>query len=305
MSICPNAPILVTGAAGGKQGSTGRAVTKLLLGAGAKVRAFVRREDSRSEALRSLGAELFVGDLLNPEDVFRSFEGCKRAFFAFPVTSGLLHTTTLFAEAGRRAEAELVVDLCHLNNGFDAPSPRTREHMMSELIFDWADVGAVHLRAAVFMENLRRGALEHVMATGVFALPLGPEEMPIPVIAGVDVAKVAAKLLIDRSLAPARSFPIMTAVATPKTIAASWSAALGREIPYRPMDPEAWKSEALAREGDAFEVEHLSKLWWTLAHPDPDTSLDLRKASSHAVEIIGEEPMTMERVFIGDTTMAF
>jgi uncharacterized protein YbjT (DUF2867 family) len=62
-------PILVTGAAGGQQGSTGRLVTGLLLNQGISVRAFVHKLDARSNELRQQGAELFEGDLLNPGSV--------------------------------------------------------------------------------------------------------------------------------------------------------------------------------------------------------------------------------------------
>ena len=55
-------PILVTGAAGAV-GSIGRNVTEMLLAKGHKVRALVRREDKRAEALRQLGAEVMRGDL--------------------------------------------------------------------------------------------------------------------------------------------------------------------------------------------------------------------------------------------------
>src|ERR1700750_3002873 len=55
-------PILVTGAAGAV-GSIGRNVTEMLLAKGHKVRALVRREDERAEALRPLGAEVMQGDL--------------------------------------------------------------------------------------------------------------------------------------------------------------------------------------------------------------------------------------------------
>ena len=54
--------ILVTGA-GGAVGGIGRNVTKMLLGRGHKVRAMVRQEDARAEALRGLGAKVVVGDL--------------------------------------------------------------------------------------------------------------------------------------------------------------------------------------------------------------------------------------------------
>ena len=50
-------PILVTGAAGAV-GGIGRHLTEFLLAKGHKVRALVRREDQRAEALRRLGAEV-------------------------------------------------------------------------------------------------------------------------------------------------------------------------------------------------------------------------------------------------------
>jgi uncharacterized protein YbjT (DUF2867 family) len=51
-------PILVTGAAGGAQGSTGRQIATLLLDKGIPVRAFVHKPDARSDALLELGAEV-------------------------------------------------------------------------------------------------------------------------------------------------------------------------------------------------------------------------------------------------------
>src|SRR5262249_12315356 len=59
--------ILVTGAAG-QLGAVGRTVTGLLLERGLPVRALVRREDDRAAALRAAGAEVVVGDLLEPAD---------------------------------------------------------------------------------------------------------------------------------------------------------------------------------------------------------------------------------------------
>jgi uncharacterized protein YbjT (DUF2867 family) len=58
-------PILVTGAAGGRQGATGRLIASLLLKQGLPVRAFVRKVDARVDSLRVEGADIFVGDLLN------------------------------------------------------------------------------------------------------------------------------------------------------------------------------------------------------------------------------------------------
>ena len=88
-------PILVTGAAGGQQGSTGRVVATLLLEQGLPVCAFVHKFDARSDELRQKGAEIIEGDLLNPVSVQAAMKDVKRAYFTYPVADGLL-------EAGNR-----------------------------------------------------------------------------------------------------------------------------------------------------------------------------------------------------------
>ena len=69
-------PILVTGAAG-RVGAVGRTVTELLLKQGKAVRAMVRNEDERAQALRDMGAEVVVGNLLDLEAMHRVIAGCE------------------------------------------------------------------------------------------------------------------------------------------------------------------------------------------------------------------------------------
>src|SRR3954463_4867822 len=88
--------ILVTGAAG-QLGAVGRTVTGLLLERGLAVRAMVRREDDRAAALRAAGAEVVVGDLLEPADVDRALRGCRRAYFGLSVSPGYLEATVTMA----------------------------------------------------------------------------------------------------------------------------------------------------------------------------------------------------------------
>lgn len=83
MSI--NAPILVTGAAG-RLGGVGGQVVDILRGRDLPVRALVRSEDDRAEALRALGAEVVVGDLTRPGDIARALNGCRRMYFGMSVS---------------------------------------------------------------------------------------------------------------------------------------------------------------------------------------------------------------------------
>ena len=70
-------PILVTGAAG-RVGGVGRAITEQLLKQGKAVRAMVRNEDERAQALRDMGAEVVIGDLLDLDSMHRVIGGCDR-----------------------------------------------------------------------------------------------------------------------------------------------------------------------------------------------------------------------------------
>ena len=88
-------PILVTSAAGGSQGATGRHVAGHLFERGVPVRAFVHKLDARSDRLRELGAEVVQGDLLDPVSVRSALQGIKRANFTYPVADGLLEATSL------------------------------------------------------------------------------------------------------------------------------------------------------------------------------------------------------------------
>jgi uncharacterized protein YbjT (DUF2867 family) len=166
--------VLVTGAAGGVQGATGRRVAEALLAGGTPVRAFVRTRDERAARLQEMGAELAVGDLREIADVEAAMAGVDRVFFTYPVVDGLLDATAVCAAAARAAGVMRLVEVSQLRPATNAASPRTRQHWVSEQIFDAAGVGAVHLRATVFFENI--GVLATLdTETGEVAVPLGPE----------------------------------------------------------------------------------------------------------------------------------
>src|SRR5215470_7812576 len=85
-------PILVTGAAG-RVGAVGRTVVAMLRERDLPVRALVRRDDERADALRAIGAEVLVGDLTDATDVARALEGCRRVFFGMSVSAAYLEAT--------------------------------------------------------------------------------------------------------------------------------------------------------------------------------------------------------------------
>jgi uncharacterized protein YbjT (DUF2867 family) len=250
--------VLVTGAAGGQQGRTGRRVTELLRERDVPVRAMVRTLDDRAEYLRGLGAEVVQADFLDFASVQKAVEGVSAVYFAYPVQSGLLDATVNMAVAARNAGVERLVDMVMLVSAPDAPTPRMRENHLSEQVFEWAGIGAAHVRATVFFENIHALA-----ASGALAMPLGDGSTVIPLVAAEDVARVAAGVLTAPDVPAGSSYPVVGQLLTVTEIASTLSAGLGREVTYTDVSDEAWADAASGRIND-HAVAHLSKLWAAL-----------------------------------------
>src|SRR5687768_7215277 len=149
--------ILVTGAAG-QLGAIGRTVTGLLLDRGLAVRAMVRREDDRSAALRAAGADVVVGDLLEPTDVHRVLSGCRRVYFGMSVSAGYLEAAVTMAAVAREVGVEALVNMSQMTVSQmsllkTTPSPQQRQHWLSEQVFAWSGLPVVTIRPTVFLEG--------------------------------------------------------------------------------------------------------------------------------------------------------
>ncbi|MFE6861660.1 NAD(P)H-binding protein [Nocardia sp. NPDC057668] len=248
------APILVTGAGGGAQGGTGRTVARALLRADLPVRAFVHHDNASAAELKELGAEVVVGDLREITSVLPAVQGVRRAYFTYPVTAGMLDAAAVFAAAGREAKLERVVAVSQLGSAPTAGTPHMRRHWVAEQALDRAEIGAVHLRAAVFYENLRVA----IGDTGVLALPLGSPDTVLPLIAAADVAGVGAGVL--RTGEPVD--PVLWLAGEIRTVG-EVAAAFG--VPYVDVDPREWAATARTVYRDEVTVEHLTHLWTMFA----------------------------------------
>jgi uncharacterized protein YbjT (DUF2867 family) len=253
-------PILVTGAAGGSQGSTGNHVVQLLAQHGLPVRALVHRIDERSDRLQKLGVDLVVGDLLDPDFVHQALKEVKRAYFTFPVTDGLLEATTIFARAAREAGTELVVNMSQLQDAPTAASFRNLQHRLADQIFDWAQVGAVHLNAPPFFENVRALIAKSVSEQDTIYLPWGDGDAVLPLVSGEDCGRVAAALLLSPEVPPQKRYTLVSETPRVSEIVSTLSGVLKRPIKYIPITDERWV-EAVRERVNAHAVDHLSSLW--------------------------------------------
>ncbi len=293
-------PILVTGAAGGPQGSTGRVVANLLLEQGLPVRALVHKLDARSDELRRHGAEVVEGDLLNPASVQAAVRDIKRAFFTYPVADGLLEATAIFAAAARDAGLELVVNNSQFQGTPDdpafrdlkhAPSFRNLQHRLADRIFDWAQVGAVHLQAPPYYENVRALVSRSVAEQSTVFLPWGDETTLIPLVSAEDVSRVAATLLANPSAPSQNVYALVSEIPAVREITEALARAVGRPIRYVAITDEQW-ADAVKERLNPHALDHLTHLWQYFRRGEE------RFQATDAIRVVtGRDPLTLEDFF--------
>lgn len=279
--------VLVAGAAGGGQGATGRQVAELLLKRGIAVRAFVRTLDDRAEQVRGLGAEVVAGDLREIADVRSAMDGVDRVFFTYPVADGLLDATAAVAVAARDAEVRRLVEVSQLRPRPNAHSPRTRQHWLSEQLFDWAGVGAIHLRASVFYENIR--VLVGLANNARLEVPLGDPGNVIPLVSARDVARMAAALLAEPERAAEPAYHLVGAVPTIGELVADFGAVLGTSLEYVNVDERQWREWARGQGWPQHTIEHLSRLWQVFANR-ANRDYDLWRVTDVVERVTGSRP---------------
>lgn len=256
--------ILVTGAAGAV-GGIGRTLTGLLIAKGHKVRALVRREDKRAEALRQLGADVVVGDLTDLVSMHRAIEGCRRIYFGMSVSPAYLEATVNTTAVARHHGVEAFVNMSQMTVSQmsiteTTDSPQHKLHWLAEQALSWSGLPVVTVRPTVFMEGFfLQLAAPSVNTSGELALPFGSGKTS-PVSA-VDVARAVAVILHD----PGRHIGQIYDLTGPESAdlnhyAQVFSEALRRPIRYRDVPLPAWSEGLRQAQYPEHVVRHLSAM---------------------------------------------
>ena len=96
----------------------------------------------------------------------------------------------------------------------DAPSFRNLQHRLADRIFDWAQVGAVHLHAPPYYENVRALVSRSVAEKSTAFLPWGEDKTVIPLVGAEDVSRVAATLLANPGVPSQRVYSLVSQTPT-------------------------------------------------------------------------------------------
>lgn len=296
MSI--NAPILVTGAAG-RLGGVGGEVVEILRSRDLPVRALVRREDERADALRAMGAEVVVGDLTRADDILRALDGCRRMYFGMSVSAPYLEATVTAAAAAReRGDLEVFVNISQLtvsqmNLTAMTDSLQQRLHWLGEQALNWSGLPVVHVRATVFLQHFffSQWAAESIAREGTIRLPFGTAKTsPVD---SRNVAEVIAAILEH----PSGHVGKVIELTGPKSqdmraIAAEYSEALGRTISYVDVPFDEWYERDLRSRN---LPEHVFQHMKTMAKLHADNRYD---RLTHDFDLIMGRPATTIREYV-------
>lgn len=284
-------PILVTGAAGAV-GGIGRSLTEFLLAKGHKVRAMVRREDDRANALRRLGAKVVQGDLTDLPSMHRAIKGCRRIYFGMSVSPAYLEATINTAAVASYYGVEVFVNMSQMTVSQmsiteTTDSPQHKLHWLAEQALSWSKLPVVTVRPTVFLEGFfLQLAGPGIRESDELVLPFGGgRTSPI---SAVDVARAVAIILDD----PAPHIGQVYDLTGPESAdldyyARVFSEALRRPIRYRDVALPAWRESLRLWGLSDYAVRHLSAMAELTKHGQYDRMTDTMR------KLTGESAMNM------------
>ena len=295
-------PILVTGAAG-RVGGIGRTVAELLLKRGNAVRAMVRDDDHRAQALRAMGAEVVVGDLLDLDSMHRALAGCETMYFGMSVSDTYLVATVNAAAVAKHHGVKAFINmsqmkLAQMSITETTPSPQHKLHWLAEQALNWSGLPVVHVRPTVLLDGFFLiFTPDSVRESNQIRLPFG-EGKTSPV-AVEDVARAIAAILADPQPHIGRTYHLTGPQSKSMNFfAREYSKALGRTITFQDVPVERWRDTLLERGLPVHLVSHLA------------TMADLHRAgrydrmSDDVLALTGQAPLSVQE-FVRKHAAAF
>jgi uncharacterized protein YbjT (DUF2867 family) len=279
--------ILVTGASG----RNASAAVLDLLKRGFPVRAFVHRQDQRSEALRLAGAEIVVGNLFDYRDLERALADVQRAYHSAPYAPNLLHGIMLFAIAAEQAKVEVVAWMSQWNPHPMHPSAFTREHWIANQIVRWMpSVDPIHINPGLFAYVYFLG-LPAIVHFGMLMAPFGQGLNAPP--SNEDIGRVAAAVLANPDGRIGKTFrPTGPALVSPHDVAGAMGKTLGRPVRYVPSTFEQFSKAARALGVSPFDTTSIRHYLQELA----GGTFAIGAPTDHVEMLTGRPPEDIETI---------
>jgi uncharacterized protein YbjT (DUF2867 family) len=193
----------------GAAGTVGSALADLLVRSNQRVRVLEHRRSL--QALAERGAEVVSGDLANPDDPKRLFQGADAALLVLPddftdprFVATRSRMSAAMVEALRAARVPYAVLLSSAGaRSDDAVGPPAGLRELERLLAGLEDLNLLVLHSAYYMHNLLAG-LPMIQQQGVNGSAIDGD-LPIPMIAARDVTREAAERLTRRDFSGHRA----------------------------------------------------------------------------------------------------
>jgi uncharacterized protein YbjT (DUF2867 family) len=224
-------PVLVTGATG----NTGRAIIDALIARDAPVRAMVR---TAADAGRLPGGvDLAVADFDDPASLAAALDGAERAYLVTPSSEQAESQQRRFADLAARAGVKHLVVLSQLAADEQSPVRFLRYHAAVERHVRELGLAWTFLRPNLFFQGLLAFA-PAIAAQGRFFAPIG--DARVSAVDVRDIAAVAAVALTEPGHEGTTYTLTGPAAITHAEIAAALTAALGRDVSFTDVPPDAF-----------------------------------------------------------------
>jgi len=247
--------ILITGAAG----KTGRAVVRALAEGREPVRALIHRPE-HAPGLQALGAvETPVADLRDGAAVQRAVDGARAIYHIAPnVSPDEIAMGRNVIDAAQSAGVERLVFHSVLHPHIEAMPHHWQKARVEELLFA-SGLAFTILQPTAYMQNVA-AAWEAIVTRGRYPVPYSAETQ-LSLVDLEDVAEAAARVLTNPGYLGATIEAVGTPGITPRQIAATLSAELGRPVEVEVVPLEAWKEGARASGLGEYPISALTKMF--------------------------------------------
>jgi len=227
----PDRPVLVTGATG----NTGRALVDALTHRGVPVRAMVR--SAADQGKLPAGVPAVVADFDDPESIAAALTGAERAYLVTPSSERAEDQQRRFADQAAKAGLGHLVVLSQLGADEGSPVRFLRYHAAVEQHVRDLGIPYTFLRPNLFFQGLLAVA-RSISAEGRLYAPIG--DASVSAVDVRDIAAVAAVALTEPGHEGATYTLTGPAAITHAQMAAALAAALGREVTFVDVPPEAF-----------------------------------------------------------------
>jgi uncharacterized protein YbjT (DUF2867 family) len=230
--------ILITGGSG----TVGGELAKQLTSAGVEFRAMVRSTKGSKKAAALKGVDTVPGDFDDPGSLGRALRGVERAFLLTNSSDRAEAQQTAFVGAAKQAGVKHIVKLSQWAASSDSPVRFLRYHGTVERRIRESGVAFTFLRPNLFMQGLL-AFKDTIASQGKFFAAIG--DARISAVDVRDIAAAAAAALTANSH-EGKTYNLTGPQAlTHAEIAAQLSSAMGREIRFVDVPPDAMRQALL------------------------------------------------------------